>query len=414
MSSKKSKLDLLVRVRYSNPLPAPPCPPKLLNIPTNSSRYTNVNFTSELANSTPLPMVIDADCGMPIDLLQWECLWMENGDDSELNPDPKNLPPLDPKDAYLIAESSAAVNGLKASSSSSNIHHVPWLRKTEYISRETTRPVHTPELKMHAAVSVDISPEAQISNIEKSFKKVNEDFDLSKLDYPGKPHLKAVDSWEVFPDADIWANAYDLFKFSERPGDRPIEQEDPRLDHALLRPMESEGEHFLAYYLLKDEDAIPSLEEQRTLAIESDNPEPSAHTVFQFVRDYETVKIEQDIANEFILVFQDDEDADEGLFEDTSKRPKAAYYKNIERKINLKKKRVNKYEAAYSDKWDAIQLSHTPFLQEELDEREEQEAEVKDPLFMFRTDEQVEEPDEEPDVVMNSPKPEAGGIPEAD
>lgn len=44
--------------------------------------------------------------------------------------------------------------------------------------------------------------------------------------------------------------------------------------------MESEGEHFLAYYLLKDEDEIPSLEEQRTLAIESDNPEPSAVSRF--------------------------------------------------------------------------------------------------------------------------------------
>jgi hypothetical protein len=77
-----SKLDLLVRVRYSNPLPAPPCPPKLLNIPTNPQRFTDIGFTSDLANSTPLPMVIDADCGMPIDLLQWESLWMENGNDA--------------------------------------------------------------------------------------------------------------------------------------------------------------------------------------------------------------------------------------------------------------------------------------------------------------------------------------------
>ena len=38
-----------------------------------------------------------------------------------------------------------------------------------------------------------------------------------------KPHLTAVDSYEVLPDADIWANAYDLFRFSERPGERPAE-----------------------------------------------------------------------------------------------------------------------------------------------------------------------------------------------
>jgi RNA polymerase II-associated factor 1 len=65
------------------------------------------------------------------------------------------------------------------------------------------------------------------------------------------------------------------------------------------------------------------------------------NTVFQFIRDYETVKIEQDIANEYVLVFQEEDDGEDALFEDSSKRPKAAYYKNIERKINLKKKRVN-------------------------------------------------------------------------
>jgi RNA polymerase II-associated factor 1 len=29
--------------------------------------------------------------------------------------------------------------------------------------------------------------------------------------------------------------------------------EDPRLDCAILRPMESDGDHFLAYYLTKDD-----------------------------------------------------------------------------------------------------------------------------------------------------------------
>lgn len=77
--------------------------------------------------------------------------------------------------------------------------------------------------KLSQDTSIDISPEAQIANIEKSFQNVNTSFNLAKLKYPGKPHLKAVESWEIFPDDEIWANAYDLFKFSERPGDRPIE-----------------------------------------------------------------------------------------------------------------------------------------------------------------------------------------------
>ena len=70
---------------------------------------------------------------------------------------------------------------------------------------------------------IDVSLEAQIRNIEKSFEMATKSFDLSRLRYPGNPKVQAVESWEVLPDANIWANAYDLFKFSERPGDRPLE-----------------------------------------------------------------------------------------------------------------------------------------------------------------------------------------------
>ena len=52
-------------------------------------------------------------------------------------------------------------------------------------------------------------------------------------------------------------------------------------------------------------------------------------TPFHFVRDYETVKVEQEVPNEFLLLFDDDA------------QPPTANYKNIERKIILKKKRVN-------------------------------------------------------------------------
>ena len=61
-------------------------------------------------------------------------------------------------------------------------------------------------------------------------------------------------------------------------------------------------------------------------------------TLFHFVRDYETVKVEQEVPNEFLLVL------DEGGDEVDAKgvpRPKGAYYKNIERKMLLKKKRLN-------------------------------------------------------------------------
>jgi hypothetical protein len=76
-----SKLDLLAKVRYQNPLPAPPCPPKLLDIPTNPKRYTRPEFLDAATNEALLPMVVDAECGMPLDLGKWEALWEDGADD---------------------------------------------------------------------------------------------------------------------------------------------------------------------------------------------------------------------------------------------------------------------------------------------------------------------------------------------
>lgn len=76
----------MVKVRYQNPLPAPPCPPKLLDIPTNPKRYTRPEFLDAATNEALLPMVVDAECGMPLDLGKWEALWEDGADDSGTQP----------------------------------------------------------------------------------------------------------------------------------------------------------------------------------------------------------------------------------------------------------------------------------------------------------------------------------------
>lgn len=163
-----------MRVRYTNPLPAPPCPPKLLDIPTDHLRYARPEFLNDIASETPLPMIIDAECGMPLDLGQFECLWEQDADDSgvlgsanssrplsrasaiALNPNPDNLPPLDPKDQFLLLEPTSTP-GIFTSNSFANtpgsgtstptaLPHVPWLRKTEYLSsRDASRSALIPE-----------------------------------------------------------------------------------------------------------------------------------------------------------------------------------------------------------------------------------------------------------------------------
>ena len=64
--------DYIVRIRYSNALPPPPNPPKLLDIPNtgiSSGQYTSSGFAAGLVRQQPLNIEADAELGMPIDLV---------------------------------------------------------------------------------------------------------------------------------------------------------------------------------------------------------------------------------------------------------------------------------------------------------------------------------------------------------
>ncbi|KAI0306111.1 RNA polymerase II-associated [Multifurca ochricompacta] len=417
MSSRKSKLDLLAKVRYQNPLPAPPCPPKLLDIPTNPRRYTRPEFLDAITNEALLPMVVDAECGMPLDLGKWEALWEDGADDSALNPDPRNPPPLDPKDQALLLDPSNST----ADFGRHHVHHhaggtppvathVSWLRKTEYISRDSSAPTTRTSAAdiTNSQEAVDISREAQLASIESSFSAARDADQLSAFRHPTKPRLRALASYEVLPDADVWANAYDLFRFSERPGERGPELDDPRLDCAIMRPMESDGDHFLTYYLTKDDAAAEEFKESRAdpRGIDALQEEEEA-TEFHFVRDYEVVKVEQEVPNEFLLVFDDGDlslsftaSASNGIIDgnsDGDERRAGAYYKMIERKMLLKKKRTEPIER-FRDKWALVRVAHVPPSHEEAEERAEALAEVRDPLYLLHSADAEGEDDAEGDA----------------
>ena len=71
-SERNVHQDYIARIRYSNALPPPPLPPKLLEIPNTglaSGQYTSTSFASRLAREQPLNIEADAELGMPIDLV---------------------------------------------------------------------------------------------------------------------------------------------------------------------------------------------------------------------------------------------------------------------------------------------------------------------------------------------------------
>lgn len=64
--------DYIARIRYSNTLPPPPNPPKLLDIPGTGlagGTYTSAGYAAKLAREQPLNIEADAELGMPIDLI---------------------------------------------------------------------------------------------------------------------------------------------------------------------------------------------------------------------------------------------------------------------------------------------------------------------------------------------------------
>ncbi len=65
-------------MRYLNPLPPPPFPPKLFDIPTDISRLGEPSYLSQLASSTPLPMLVDSEMGMPLNLNEYDGVWEGN------------------------------------------------------------------------------------------------------------------------------------------------------------------------------------------------------------------------------------------------------------------------------------------------------------------------------------------------
>ncbi|EHK98383.1 putative RNA polymerase II-associated protein 1 like protein [Glarea lozoyensis 74030] len=80
--------DYIARIRYSNALPPPPNPPKLLEIPNTglaSGQYTTPGYASRLARDQPLNIEADAELGMPLDLVGMPGIF--DGDESYAFPD---------------------------------------------------------------------------------------------------------------------------------------------------------------------------------------------------------------------------------------------------------------------------------------------------------------------------------------
>lgn len=63
---------------------------------------------------------------------------------------------------------------------------------------------------------IDLSPAAQLARIEATFEAANKP--LAELRHPTKPHLRAVEAYDVLPDEETWATELAVFRFADPPG----------------------------------------------------------------------------------------------------------------------------------------------------------------------------------------------------
>lgn len=257
--------DYIARIRYSNALPPPPNPPKLLNIPSpglSSGQYTNPAFASRLAREQPLNIEVDAELGMPLDLVGMPGVFDGNEDAiSAQNPPP----PIHPHDRLLLRPLNTLGKPKIGTES------VSFLRRTEYIASVQVKrdnvflnnrssnsnkdnALKRPQ-KRKASPEPDKGTPAWIRRrIEKSFDIAAAGLaDKSKIRHPTKRNVKCVDAFPLLPDTTAFpdSGAYVTVKFTTNPVNSS-DKYDPRMLAGILKPIERSEAEEQAFQLAQE------------------------------------------------------------------------------------------------------------------------------------------------------------------
>ncbi|KAK0748766.1 RNA polymerase II-associated, partial [Apiosordaria backusii] len=390
---KNYQQDYITRIRYSNALPPPPIPPKLLAIPSvglASGQYTNPNFASHLARIQALNIEADGELGMPLDLVGMPGVF--DGDESSIQA-PSEPPPIHPHDRALLRP----LGSLGKPKSQSQ--GVSFLRRTEYISNTPTvsRPKADPFLRPSASsaaarrpIKRKASPEPDKGTpawikrrIEKSFEAAAVGLiDRTKVKHPSKrTNCTIVDSFPLLPDLEAFpdSGAYVTVKFQTNPV-TATDFYDTRMLSGILKPItrsQAEDDAYQQAYeaWTRNPDHTPKplqmmnydfylpqdikTGEKFRQKFDVDNPDKDkeslytstdtirgdGHGVFKFprVRAYETAtEKEMDhhtkYSEEVILAYRNDERQSKGRTDDSAQ--KGVYYYPVMQRTTIRNQRT--------------------------------------------------------------------------
>eukprot|EP00731_Ephydatia_muelleri_P028172 Em0019g1045a len=240
--------DLLCSVKYKNTLPDIPFDPKFLSYPFEPQRYIQYTSTS-LERNHKHELLTEIDLGVPIDLILPE---------TYSNQDLKG--PLDQADEALLEEELAQQTDSKRARQ--HAKNVSWLRRTEYISTEYSRPHasnESAETKVGYSVKkklqgLDVYKDraSQITAIETTFEAAKQPIDK----HYSKPGVQAKEVLPLFPDFDLWKLPFAQVIFDSDPAltgtAETLHVDD--MSQAMIRGMMDENnEQFVAYFLPTEE-----------------------------------------------------------------------------------------------------------------------------------------------------------------
>ncbi|KAK9895548.1 hypothetical protein P389DRAFT_197604 [Cystobasidium minutum MCA 4210] len=464
MSSSKSKTDLLVRQRFQNPLPPPAFPPKLLTIKTDPSRYATYDFLAPLHLEREVPMIVDSEGGMHLDQNLVPGYWesTDQGRSGAMAPDLSAEADLDDEDLELLVDPPAT--GAAANSSAAGIMPLNggganldiigsgargtngrtpanvldkkkkdsiWIKRSEYAIQSDANNALKKEAMVRemaaqrAAQPVVQTPEERLNAILNTFPAL--DVPLSDVKHPTKPHLQAVESSDILPDQDLWANQYALFKFADNPNER-VQGNQPVASSSastvgLLRPLETEGDESgsnrVAYFIPDDDEVAQSYLTARSSGKTADqelldDSESAAENAseeygFRFMRDYDAIR--RDTNKEYIFVIEEGQPSQEessGSVEGDAaaaaarpRRAKGAYYVPLVSHTLLRKRRARKGEARndYADLglefWGGMLVSlggKEIYPEDEAEARLAELLSVRQPAAAGAEEEEVQEP----------------------